>query len=138
MKRQILRNSKTSQSFNAHTPIVSKIHKALTILNKTLRIIRNSTPQQYIIEINKNISRINELTETDINQTNISDLTNDLSLTIQNLEAYRKSLYTARQIKNNNALRDKIQEHIQNRYDNFKSSTTKMIDSILYRHIDYM
>ena len=64
----------------------------------------------------------------------ISNLINNYSIAIQNFEIYRKSLYIARRIKNNNTWRDKIQGYIQNRYNNFKSNTTKMIDSIINRY----
>src|SRR5439155_1455129 len=47
-----------------------------------------------------------------------------------------KALYTARRIENNTAHRERIQQHIQNRYDNFSTNTTKMIDSVLHRHTD--
>ena len=69
---------------------------------------------------------------------NISDLINNYLIAIQNFKIHRKSLYTARWIENNNALRDKIQGHIQNRYNNFKSNITKMINSILHIYIDYV
>ena len=99
-------------------------------------MIRNNTANQQITGINKNILQINELTGIDIILIDTSDLINNHLIAIQNFEIHRKSLYIARRIKNNNVLRDKIQGHIQNRYNNFSNNTTKMIDSILHRHID--
>src|SRR5947208_2294546 len=100
--------NKTSQSFNAYTLIILKLHKALIIMNRIIRVIRNNITNQQITRINKNISQINELTEIDIMPIDTSDFINNHSIAIQNFEIYRKSLYTARQIENNNMLRDKI------------------------------
>jgi hypothetical protein len=49
---------------------------------------------------------------------------------------YQKSIHTARQTENNIAHKDKINQHINTRYNNFQTNTTKMIDSILNRHTD--
>ena len=82
--------------------------------------------------------QINELANAGITAVSDDELTTDPLKIVQNLEKHRKAIYTARRIENDIAIKEKIQDKIQNRYDNFKTSTTKMIDSILQRYTDYV
>src|SRR5205814_8519502 len=52
------------------------------------------------------------------------------------LKQTQKTIYQARKLENNIAYTQKINDHILNRQNNFSTNTTKMIDSVLQRHID--
>ena len=59
-----------------------------------------------------------------------------LENTLQLLKHQQKAIYQARKIENNMAHKQRIQNNIIKRHNNFATNTTKMINSILQRQTD--
>ena len=132
MKKHIPNTKKALYSFNSNSYYASKLYNALKSTSNFLRKIKTPNNKINIELINKTIDDINDSTEIEFFKINN---TNSL---IQDIKEIHKVLYTARQIENNTAHRERIQQHIQNRYDNFSTNITKMIDSVLHRHTDHV
>ena len=91
-----------------------------------------NTPKATLITItNNNINQINQKIHTNIP---LLDATANVHSYIDILHSQYKIIYKARQAENNTSHREKIEKHIQNRYNKFSTNTTQIINSILKRH----
>ncbi|CAG8852793.1 34965_t:CDS:1 [Gigaspora margarita] len=53
---------------------------------------------------------------------------------IETIQEYQKMIYKVRKLENKVIHRQKIENYIKRRYNNFASNTKKMVDSILQRN----
>ncbi|CAG8746022.1 34055_t:CDS:1, partial [Gigaspora margarita] len=88
--------------------------------------------EEMLQEINKKIRKIEKLNQLTIGIMFAKDDTEKESEEkVEKLKVYQKWIYKARKLKNNLAHKQKIESHIEKRYNNFADNTEKMISSIL-------
>jgi hypothetical protein len=129
-KKYIPNTKKAHTTLTTHSFTATKLYKVLKDISSISRKLKSHNYIINITAINQTIEKTNELTKMNFSQIL------DANHAYEEISSIRKALYTARRIENSAALRDKIQHHIQNRYDNFNANTSKMINSILHKHTD--
>ncbi|CAG8767416.1 13781_t:CDS:1, partial [Ambispora leptoticha] len=110
----------------------TKLHKALTYINKARRHISTHKQATNLNKIQNFIQQVNNLSKTQIQI--------QPSTTIEEIDAILKTAQqqtkTARNIENQTAKNQHIKNCIERRYQNFQNNTSKMIKSILKKHTD--
>ncbi|KAF0383397.1 RNA-directed DNA polymerase from mobile element jockey-like [Gigaspora margarita] len=88
-------------------------------------------------EINDLVKRIHTFSDLEYRALEAQDIhTDKFTATSMELKQVQQSLYKARTLENQKDKRNIINEYINKRYENFSDNTTRMIDSVLGRHMD--
>jgi len=124
-------------TFHAHSLQATKLHLALKQINSAIYICKNTYPPtsfSYLTQIinDKIIKASTTLPEP------ITTLTANLTIEtiLKHLKETAKMIWRSRKIESEQAQQDKIQYYINQRYEDFQTNTTRMIDSILHRRAE--
>ena len=109
----------------------TKLHAALKLTNKTLQYLKHS-PTPDPTQINRNIQRINKLSDLEITFTQPIE-TNKL---INELKVHKRTIWAAQNHESKQQLNERINFYMTRRYQDFTDNTCGMLDSILNRRND--
>lgn len=127
--------------FHSHSFKATQLHKALTLINKTIiKIKRPITPltlEHFTNILNSNLQKIQDLSNLEVPTLQSWHLTpTNFRPTLQLLSTIQTTLLKARKLEHSQQKRDTINSFIERRYKNFTDNTTKIINSVLGRHTD--
>src|SRR5260364_346878 len=127
--------------FHSHSFKATQLHKALTLINKTIiKIKRPITPltlEHFTNILNSNLQKIQDLSNLEVPTLQSWHLTpTNFRPTLQLLSTIQTTLLKARKLEHSQQKRDTINSFIERRYKNFTDNTTKMINSVLGRYTD--
>ncbi|CAG8824917.1 20076_t:CDS:1, partial [Gigaspora margarita] len=95
-----------------------------------------ATSANIILEVDKIRKRITDLTKVEIKRIEAEDMQSKQEETIKKLKEIKIIFWIACNMKNNKEQNNKIRFYMEQRYNNMRENTTRMINSILNRRVN--
>ena len=101
-------------------------------MNKALSLLTKRNPET-LKKINKLLEKTSKLTDLEIELININDFTNSRDTIISTLKGKKNTIWISQNYEKQQEVIDKIKFYINQRYEDFRDRTCRMLDSILQR-----